>query len=384
MGRQFDEAAVYTNLKAQLSAKSRGRISDIDNCPYRSEYQRDVHRILYSKPFRRLKHKTQVFFLPDNDHICTRMEHVMQVASAARTVARHLRLNEDLTEAIGLGHDLGHAPFGHHGEGVLSEIAEEIGLDVRFQHEIHGLRVVDKLAAFDRETSPGLNLTYEVRDGIISHCGEDFGRECIPTYTRKSLENIVKRSDALTPCTLEGCIVRMVDKICYAGRDLEDGITAKLIHEEDIPIAVKRTLGANNGEITGKLLVDLITTSAERGDAIALSKDMHAVLKELIEFNYAKIYKCAEVELFKAQATHLLKQLFYRLLEDIQETDRFSKKTDKLPKASVYGEMANFTKFVGYTANDPDALIVLDFISGMTDNYVIRCVSDIYIPKSIV
>lgn len=380
----FDERRIYPHEHAQLSANSRGRARGIEPCTYRTEYQRDVHRILYSQPFRRLKHKTQVFFLPANDHICTRIEHVIQVASASRTVARHLGLNEDLAEAIGLGHDLGHAPFGHHGETVLNEIATERDLGRSFKHEMHGLRVVDKLAAFDREQVPGLNLTYEVRDGILSHCGEDFGQECAPYVGEKILEDVTNRRDAGSPCTLEGCIVRMVDRICYAGRDLEDGIISGLVAEDDVPQEVREVLGANNGAIMGKLLEDLITTSNARGNVIALGDEKFSALGQLIRFNYERIYKCDVVELFKTQATYLLKQLFDRLATDMSTTDRFRREGSRLPNAPVYEELKRFIEFVGYSEDESNDLIVLDFMSGMTDNYVIRCLNDMYVPKSVV
>jgi dGTPase len=161
MCHPFDESKIYKSQYATLSRNSKGRKHKLKPDGYRTEFQRDIHRIIYSQPFRRLRHKTQVFFLPNNDHICTRMEHVLHVASASRTVARHLQLNEDLAEAIGLGHDLGHSPFGHHGESVLKGICEckKYNLDISFQHEINGLRVADKLAELDREPNPGLNLT---------------------------------------------------------------------------------------------------------------------------------------------------------------------------------------------------------------------------------
>ncbi len=193
----LNEKELYTNKNAAFSAKSRGRKKSMDSDPYRNEFQRDIHRIIYSQPFRRLRHKTQVFFLPNNDHICTRIEHSLHVASASRTVARRLGLNEDLAEAIGLGHDIGHAPFGHHGEDVLKQLAKDKGLTVTFQHEMHGLRVVDSLAELDREPKPGLNLTYEVRDGIVSHCGEDFSREIVPELNYKELESISNRRESI-------------------------------------------------------------------------------------------------------------------------------------------------------------------------------------------
>ena len=178
MNSQNREDELYTHKYAAKSQNSRGRERSLDQDPVRTEYQRDIHRILYSQPFRRLRHKTQVFYSPSNDHICTRLEHAMHVASSARTVARALKLNEDLAEAIGLGHDVGHAPFGHHGEEILSEICKDHGvLSEEFHHEVNSLRIVDRLAQLDREPEVGLALTYEVRDGIVSHNGDVAGEE---------------------------------------------------------------------------------------------------------------------------------------------------------------------------------------------------------------
>lgn len=383
MCKPFEEEHVYTNPSATLSKNSKGRAKSLAPDGYRTEFQRDIHRIIYSQPFRRLRHKTQVFFLPHNDHICTRMEHVLHVSSASRTVARLLRLNEDLAEAIGLGHDLGHAPFGHHGEKVLTKLSVEFHLPRSFQHEIHGLRVVDRLAELDREIDPGLNLTYEVRDGIVSHCGEKFEREIVPYKGEKKLDTIVDKKTAMSPTTMEGCIVWMVDKVAYAGRDLEDGLKAKLISESDIPINITRKLGKNNGEIVGTLLESMIDYSMRYKDRIGLPEDTFNALDELIKFNYNNIYLCERVEQFKQQATRAIETLFYQLLKDMDSTKRFEIIPQQLKSVKVYDAVKKFIAFVGYGHDDKDAQIVLDFISGMTDNYVISCLDQMFVPKNI-
>jgi dGTPase len=382
MCQLFDERSIYTNPNAMLGINSRGRKRCLKTDNYRTEYQRDIHRIIYSRPFRRLRHKTQVFFLPNNDHICTRMEHVLHVASASRTVARHLRLNEDLAEAIGLGHDIGHSPFGHQGEHVLNKICKENGLDISFQHEINGLRVVDRLAEFDRDPEPGLNLTYEVRDGIMSHCGEDFSTNpIIPEKNVKILEDIKSRKDALMPCTFEGCIVRIVDKIAYAGRDIEDALITGLFSEKDVPGDLIRELGRNNGEIIGSLLRDLIQTDMENENGIGLSQEKFEALKELINFNYRMIYNNEDVEKYKIQAEWAIRQLFNHLLEQIKKTNRFE---EKYPKIPIFEEFKRYIGKVGYSNDEKDEIIVLDFIAGMTDNYVIECINELFMPKAII
>lgn len=369
-----------------MSIKSKGRIFKQDPDPYRSEFQRDVHRILYSQPFRRLRHKTQVFFLVNNDHVCTRLEHSLYVASASRTVARFLKLNEDLTEAIGLGHDLGHAPFGHPGEEILTEIAKNAKLlNTTFCHEVHGLRIVDVLGLFDRESLPGLNLTYEVRDGIISHNGENYEkeREIMPWPIKKDLSEIKTKHEAKNPTTLEGCIVRIVDKIAYAGRDLEDGLTAELIKEKDIPKDLKNHLGYNNGKIVKTLMEDLIKESSKYEDRICLSPEKHELLVKLINFNYKNIYKTVKAKKYKAQATAGINALFPKLCCDLDKSERFREK-GILPDLDVYKTFKEFIKDVCYREEEKNEQIVFDFISGMTDNYVIRCIDEIFIPKAIV
>ena len=361
------------------------RIQPLDDDRIRTPYERDIHRILYSDAFRRLRHKTQVFFLVNNDHISTRMEHVLHVAAASCTVARMLELDEHLTRAIALGHDIGHAPFGHFGEEVLTEIAEKRKVNnERFHHEVYGLRVVDKLAQLDREGC-GLGLTFAVRDGIISHCGEDLANSLVPDDPQtKDIEAIKEKNKAGNPVTPEGCIVKIVDKLVYAGRDLEDALKAKLFDEkkveEEIP-EILSILGNNNGEIVGRLVTDLIDNG--KNGEIALTEEISRALKGLIKWNYSNIYKTDEVERYKKHAKVGMIHLFDQLLEDIDKTKRLSEEKDALPESDVYNVFRQFIQDVNYDESVPNAQIVLDFIAGMTDNYLIRCISEIFLPKPI-
>jgi dGTPase len=322
------------------------------------------------------------------------MDHVRFVASAARTVARCLGLNEDLAEAIGLAHDIGHPPFGHQGEEFLSESVFKKHpvlkdrLMPKFSHEIYGLRVVDSIAKRDRE-QPGLNLTWEVRDGIVSHCGEDFTTcRLEPGNKDKNIEGIHTREDAGNPATLEGCIVRLIDKIAYAGKDIEDALEVGLIAEKDVPDRFKERLGTTNGRIIGTFIEDMIRNSLGK-DYVAVSTDLGELLHALIKFNNEYIYHTDRAEGYKAQAGKTITYLFNDLLEELQKTNRFASVGYKnLPADdSVPIVYQVFRAFVSkdmkdvYDASDPDELIVLDFIAGMTDSFAIRAVSDVFIPK---
>lgn len=371
---------------------TRGRRVSQGPDKFRTEFQRDVHRIIYSQSFRRLRHKAQVFYFPQNDHISTRMDHVRFVASAARTVARCLGLNEDLAEAIGLSHDIGHAPFGHQGEEFLREIIECYPhlkkMIPKFSHEVYGLRVVDLIAKRDRER-PGLNLTWEVRDGIVSHCGEDFTTcRLEPGSKDKALEKIRTREEAGNPATLEGCIVRLIDKIAYAGKDVEDALEVGIISEKQVPVKFKKRLGTTNGKIIGVFLEDMIRNSRDKG-YVAVSTILGELLHELIKFNNKHIYHSKQAEGYKAQAKKTIKYLFNDLRLELKDKDRFrsyqypSPQEDKsIPE--VYRVLQLFVchdmKGV-YCSEDPDELIILDFIAGMTDGFAIRSVSDVFIPK---
>ncbi|MEK6705127.1 MAG: dGTP triphosphohydrolase [Bdellovibrionota bacterium] len=374
---------------------TRGRVRPQAPDLFRTDFQRDVHRIIYSQSFRRLRHKTQVFYFPQNDHVSTRMDHVRFVASAARTVSRCLGLNEDLAEAIGLAHDIGHPPFGHQGEEFLTKILDEHPilkpLMPKFSHEVYGLRVVDHIAKRDRE-KPGLNLTWEVRDGIVTHCGEDF-KTCRLTVGNmtKNLENIKTQEQAGNPSTLEGCIVRLIDKIAYAGKDVEDALEAKIIREDDVPSSFRGKLGTTNGQIIGTFVEDMIKNISGH-DYIAISPELGKLLHELIEFNNKYIYHSLEAEESKVQAGKTIQYLFDDLLQELKKTDKFRTqgypsptKNGSIP--SVYRVLQDFvTKDMKdfYTSDDPDELIVLDFIAGMTDSFAMRSVGEIFIPKSTV
>lgn len=387
-GFRRSEEELFPNKRATIGTCGRRRRQDPDE--FRTEFQRDVHRIIYSQSFRRLRHKAQVFYFPQNDHVSTRMDHVRFVAAAARTVARCLGLNEDLAEAIGLAHDIGHPPFGHQGEEFLSGIFGKYPvlkrLMPKFSHEVYGLRVVECIAKRDRE-SPGLNLTWEVRDGIISHCGEDFWNcKLKPARGGKNLEEIQTREEAGNPATLEGCVVRLIDKIAYAGKDVEDALEVEVIKEADLPAEFKKALGTTNGQIIGKFVEDMVRNSRGK-DYVAISPKLGELLHKLIEFNGEHIYHSKEAEGYRAQAEKTILYLFDDLKAELKRTDRFN--SDTYPPQednSVPAVYRVFQSFVRrdmkdvYKAEDTDELIVLDFIAGMTDSFAIRSVSDVFIP----
>lgn len=366
-----DERQLFTNEFATIGTKGRRIKQPLDD--FRTEFQRDVHRIIYSQSFRRLRHKTQVFYFPQNDHVSTRMDHVRFVASAARTVARCLGLNEDLAEAIGLAHDIGHAPFGHQGEVFLTQIFNKHkalkDLMPKFSHEVYGLRVVDYIAKRDRE-KPGLNLTWEVRDGIVSHCGEDY-RTCKLSVgdKDKDLDKIKTREQAGNPATLEGCIARLIDKIAYAGKDIEDAIEIGVIKEGDVPSSFQEKLGTTNGKIIGAFLEDIIENSSGH-DYIAISRELGDLLRELIEFNKRFIYHSQGAERYKEQAGKTIRYLFDDLLQEIQRTARFQ--SDRYPDRKE-----DSTVPMVYS-------VFQDFIAGMTDSFAMRSVAEIFIPKTTV
>ncbi len=347
----------------------------------RGDYFRDQTAIIHSMPFRRLKHKTQVFFDPENDHVCTRIEHVLHVATIAATICKGLNqrgweLDIELAYAIGLGHDIGHAPFGHAGEKKLNEL---IGKRSNFIHEVNSYRVVEHLA----NEGKGLNLTYAVKDGIICHNGESFEQSLMPSNSENNLEKIKERK--FVSCSFEGCIVRFSDKIAYFGRDIEDALIANLIDDRQIPKNVKKHLGERNGDIINKLVVDIIETS-QKTDTISFSDEMFAVVKELKDFNYKYIYSHDELKDYVEYCESIISSLFAYLKElyssNGQEFGAYQKSKRKFDR--LFGRylerMDVLYKMEGYKPSR----IVTDYISGMTDGFALECMKEITLPKPIV
>ncbi|WP_321347304.1 HD domain-containing protein [uncultured Draconibacterium sp.] len=371
--------------KKYLEERTTPKEEDIRGC-----YYRDQTAIIHSRPFRRLKHKTQVFFSPDDDHVCTRIEHVLHVASIAATICRGLKskkdseweLDEDLAYSIGLGHDLGHTPFGHSGESQLSYILE----NGRFMHELNSYRVVEKLA----NQGKGLNLTYAVKDGIICHNGEKFEQSIKPDFTVKELAKINNRKN--TPSTWEGCIVRFSDKIAYLGRDIEDALIANLISEESIPKSIQSQIGSSNGEIINYLVLDLIENTTEK--EISFSKECHELILELKEFNTNSIYQHPRIKKYENYCKNIISTLYDYLLKmycSFHWDLEWYMKEDNLDVDIFFG---NYLKGMnGFYTNEKNTnewtegqlgqQIVLDYISGMTDKFAIDCMREISLPKPI-
>jgi dGTPase len=367
---------------ARKSSESLGRRAPMQEDPFRLEFARDETRILHSPPFRRLKHKTQVFLSPDNDHICTRMEHVLHVSSIASVIGRCLNLNIDLISAIAKGHDLGHPPFGHAGERALDELLRERGVASGFKHEVHGLRVVDKLTNF----GAGLNLTYEVRDGIVTHCGESFERSVAPDRTRdiRQLEAIEERD--LFPATLEGCLVRLVDRIAYLGRDLEDALKAGIASRDRVPAAIVNGLGLDNGRIIGCFVNDTIASSLDR-DAISMSEEVFELMNGLKEFNYASIYQHDEVERISRKAGNLIGLLFRELEKMLVASDRGRNRAyvaGIVRDAPLMEIFFDFIKNTNYTDETPLWRIVTDYVAGMTDSFAERTFGQLFLPTPVI
>ena len=318
---------LHLNPKAAFSDESRGRVhpeepSDTD---VRTCYQRDADRIVHSKSFRRLMHKTQVFLSPEGDHYRTRMTHTLEVSRISRSVARALGLNEDLTEAIALGHDLGHTPFGHAGEYALSEM-----MGKPFRHNEQSLRVVDYL----ERDGAGLNLTHEVRMGILGHTGE------------------------YVPETLEGQIVRICDRIAYVNHDMDDAIRAGVLTDQDIPKDIRRVLGATYRDRINTLVCDTIENSAD-ADAVNLSPLVSQALTDLRSFMFERVYRNPDVKGEEAKARDMIKRMYTYYMENPEAIP-----LDFQPQISFDGMERT----------------VCDYIAGMTDHYAVDKFTQLSIP----
>ncbi|MBE5742128.1 MAG: deoxyguanosinetriphosphate triphosphohydrolase [Clostridiales bacterium] len=312
---------------ACYSDKTKGREKPEDACPMRTEFQRDRDRIMYSKAFKRLKNKTQVFFSPEGDHYMTRLTHTLDVAQVARSIARCLDLNEDLCEAIALGHDLGHTPFGHTGERVLSKLNPN-----GFEHNVQSLRVVDVL----EKDGLGLNLTYEVRDGILEH--------------RKSGN----------PHTLEGKIVSIADRIAYMNHDISDAIRAGIFKESDLPKTVTDVLGHSNAERINNMVLSIYKNSKDKNE-VSMEEEVKKATEELRDFLFERVYMDLAAKEEEARAHEMLSALY----------SYFKTHTEKLPE---------FNKSM-LDKYGVDA-VISDYISSMTDRYAVYVFEEIFVPKN--
>ena len=357
---------------AMKSVATRGRTVEESPCSVRSEFERDIGRVIYSQAFRRLRHKTQVFFNPQNDHICSRIEHVIYVNYVAKTIARALNLNLDLVEAIALSHDLGHAPFGHSGERTLDVCVKKHDKEAFFQHELHGLRVADLLMRRSKADSRGMNLTFEVRDGIASHCGETYSEFKLKPNRSKEMSSILQKSDSRPmPATLEGCVVRLVDKIAYVGRDIEDAARAGIMDFDEIPPAISTALGSTNSQIIHTLVTDVIHHSLN-SDAIVLSDEAGQAMEALLRENVKRIYQSPKVKSYEARVKLTVEGLFDSFMAAYEDMERTRASTNP-----------TFEAFVNYCDSHPEPeapsyRIVTDYISGMTDSFADKSYQDIY------
>jgi dGTPase len=344
---------------------------------HRQNFALDGDRILHSRAYTRYIDKTQVFYLIRNDHITHRVLHVQLVSKIARTIGRFLHLNEDLIEAIALGHDIGHPPFGHDGEKVLSTLCLAHGLPA-FQHNIQSVRFLDKIEKNGR----GWNLTLQTLDGILCHDGEVHARalrpergKCFDDLDREISRKAADPKTDLVPMSLEGCVVRFSDTIGYIGRDIEDAIELKLISRDEIPANCKKFLGSTNGTIVYRLVEDLITNTfriaAEKnignkndqvGDAIGFSPEVADSLRELKEFNYERIYLNPTIKRGFDKIKICYEVMFARFLVQISADVR---------ESALLTEFLDRMDPVYRDANSPAAM-VRDFIAGMTDDYFLR------------
>ena len=310
-----------------LAENSKGRLTPEEECPVRTCFQRDVDRITHSKAFRRLKHKTQVFLQPEGDHYRTRLTHTLEVTRLARTAARALRLNEDLTEAIALGHDLGHTPYGHIGERTLDDLMEG-----GFRHNEHSLRVIELL----ENDGQGLNLTREVRDGILTHSGSKL------------------------PLTLEADCVRRADRIAYLNHDLDDAMRAGVLKPFELPVDVLKVLGQTHGERINTMITDIVTCSMD-APALSMSPAIQTAMDALRDFMFERVYRDGWRDPEEARCDHVIRSLFRYYCEHPAE----------MPE-----------EFVVICYRDGTERGVCDFLSCMSDRYATRQFQKLFVPSA--
>lgn len=326
--REHMEQMEYQTLapEAQKAAETKGRAYAEEESEVRTCYQRDTDRIIHSKSFRRLMHKTQVFLQPEGDHYRTRMTHTLEVSRIARTITRALRLNEDLTEAAALGHDLGHTPFGHAGEVALSEV-----MGIPFRHNEQSLRVVDRL----EKDGQGLNLTHEVRMAIVGHTGVSI------------------------PETLEGQIVRVSDRIAYINHDLDDAMRAGILTDQDIPREISYILGENHRDRINTLVMDMVSHTMETG-TLGMRPEVARAMDDLRNFLFERVYRNPVAKGEESKARAMLQALY----------TYYNKHPEKLP-----------ADFIPQLDFDGMPRVICDYIAGMTDKYAVAKYEEIFIPS---
>ncbi len=360
------------------------KFATLDSTAYRQFIEKDLHfrtpyaldrdRIIYSGAFRRYTGKTQVVYFASmlDEQLSSRSIHTLSVAQIARTIGRLLKLNLDLIEAIALGHDLGHPPFGHDGEKYLSKVSENYGIK-KFHHNIQSLRVVDVIS----KRGQGLNLTFQVREGLLSHDGEVHNQKIIPqpSKSEEDLQEFIElkiegRSASMMPMTLEGCVVRITDTIAYIGQDIEDAIRIGLITRDSLPEESTTVLGNNNGAIIDSLVKDVVENSYNN-NYVCFSKTVADALHRLKSFNYKYIYKSENLKINHKRIERGFELLFKQFMEDLEEDNNES----FIFKDFLKGKSNN------YLASTPPALKVRDYIAGMTDRYFTYLLNKMIVPE---
>ena len=371
-GKIFSGYACKSN-KGVRKYPDREKIPDRGNI--RPIFFHDTDKIIHSLAYCRYIDKTQVFYLFENDHVTHRVLHVQFVSKIGRVIGRCLKLNEDLIEAISLGHDLGHVAYGHDGEKVLHKLCKDNKIGC-FCHNAQSVRLLMEI----EQGGKGLNLSLQVFDGILSHNGEILSEEYRPNYgkTWEMFEEEYRKcfteedySRKILPMTLEGCVVRISDVIAYIGRDIEDSITLKLIKRKDIPQEIKRTIGDSNDKIINTLALDLIKNSYGK-DYLVFSKDIFKALKDIMKFNYENIYTNPRIKTQTHKIENMFKQLFEKYYQDLENKDTNS---------TLY---RYFLKDMNdnYRKNTNKKRMIIDFIAGMTDDFFNNQYKELFMPQS--
>ncbi len=365
----------------------------------RTDFARDYTRILHCNAYKRLKHKTQVFFSPSSDHVCTRIEHVGHVESISNTIATYLGLNTELTKAISIAHDLGHSPFGHAGERILNEISKR-DINESFWHEKNGVHFVDNIELLedDKGNLQNLNLTYAVRDGIISHCGEIDENALKPRDEAIDLSQYTKPNQ-FNPYTWEACVIKISDKISYIGRDLEDALHLRLLDNTKIQelreiLKIPKNVALNNSNIINELITDLCKNSSIK-DGLCFSEEKLKLINNIKAYNYQNIYSHPRLDASNEYFKVVINRI-YNTLKNVYESNNLERNFEKLEKFYPqtitgfkeylyrYSELnckrkeLNLLNNIIYKDTQTDYIkAIIDYIAGMTDNYAIEIYNEI-------